>query len=417
MFPQVCFNFFFNVNLLNKSYNFFYSCDIPTTSFYKNKSYNISYSWDIPFSSDIDYSDYICKYISSWTNDFDFKFPTSGLSTPIPKFNMILPEPKIFSLKPGVIQHMVNYSNNSFSLDNHLHTVLFNFMGNINPLHIKLIIGVFVVLTFCLGIWLFLLLIDIIHICIKNLLLYIKNCVNNTSVSYTNSNTRTGTNKGLSKNSLNISSNSRRKGKINSSNDGNDEDDNNRNNKRNKKDKINEPIRWDEIQFLLRIFLNMLEGLNRLEVNLANESPEQQHASMAAFGNYWRNVVVRDLNPIFERFPFYGPFNFYEIINYSLSMARFLYYNWNFEGGISSIINSWARLNNDIFRNFQYDRRPNSNIISHWYPMIRRAARFNAPHREVRWHRAPWHISIPCNFRLLRLSIIRVIDFLVYIFQ
>lgn len=30
----------------------------------------------------------------------------------------------------------------------------------------------------------------------------------------------------------------------------------------------------------------MLEGLNRLEVNLANESPEQQHASMAAFGNY-----------------------------------------------------------------------------------------------------------------------------------
>ena len=87
---------------------------------------------------------------------------------------MILPEPKIFSLKPGVIQHMVNYSNNSFSLDNHLHTVLFNFMGNINPLHIKLIIGVFVVLTFCLGIWLFFLLIDIIHICIKNLLLYIK---------------------------------------------------------------------------------------------------------------------------------------------------------------------------------------------------------------------------------------------------
>ena len=36
MFPQVCFNFFFNVNLLNKSYNFFYSFDIPTTSFYKN---------------------------------------------------------------------------------------------------------------------------------------------------------------------------------------------------------------------------------------------------------------------------------------------------------------------------------------------------------------------------------------------
>ena len=121
------FDFYFSVKILNKSYKYIYNCNIP--------SFN-----------DINCSDYISKFISSLTNGFEFKFKTSGLNTPIPIFNVTLSEPKIILPKTEVIQPVVNYSNNGFSLDNHLHHNFHFIVGNIpHSLQFKILIGFFII--------------------------------------------------------------------------------------------------------------------------------------------------------------------------------------------------------------------------------------------------------------------------------
>jgi hypothetical protein len=96
----------------------------------------------------------------SLTNGFDFIFRTSGLKTPIPKFNGFLPEPKMISAKTEVIQPMVNPSYNGLSLDNHLHLNLHPIIG-INPSSLQfkfligfLITGVFILILYAIGLML-----------------------------------------------------------------------------------------------------------------------------------------------------------------------------------------------------------------------------------------------------------------------
>ena len=166
------FDFYFSVKLLNKSYKCIYNCNIP--------SFN-----------DIDCSNYINKLISSLTSGFDFKFHTSGLKTPIPKFNGFLPEPKMISAKTEVIQPMVSSSYNGLSLDNHLHHNFHFIVGNIpHSLQFKILIGFFIIgLLYLIGCVLELILSNLVEMPLNKLKSYIKSYADNAGnySSYTGS--------------------------------------------------------------------------------------------------------------------------------------------------------------------------------------------------------------------------------------
>lgn len=287
------FDFYFSVKLLNKSYKCIYSCNIP--------SFN-----------DIDCSNYINKLMLSLTNGFDFIFRTSGLKTPIPKFNGFLPEPKMISAKTEVIQPMVNPSYNGLSLDNHLHLNLHPIIG-INPSSLQfkfligfLITGVFILILYAIG----LMLEKLAEISINKLKSYIK--------SYADYGGHYSSNRGSS--SSNAQGSSNKWGTQNSGvsgfsagwtapsgSGGDDPDDNNNNNR-----KINRE-HYKHLQYFNRTYYNLFK-----ETGIGIEELGYIIITL--------KIMARKFEWLDESGSYLLDVNLEEILNFSMTSSEDLYF-------------------------------------------------------------------------------------------